>query len=137
MVRTWPAGRSAACWIQLHHPVADLRQGNKHLTAGILVEPAVAGIADNSDDLARRFFERGPHACADDDSLSNGIFMRPEPAGHGFVDQDHTRRASRIALGETSAAHDGDPEDIEEARRNISPAGAALRLLAVGWTARN
>ena len=43
----------------------------------IVVQPAVARIADDADDLARRLHERRAHARADDQPLADGIVILP------------------------------------------------------------
>ena len=114
--------------VQRHVGIAHLRQRNERLRLRIAVQPAIARVAHDADDLARRLREIGAHAGADDQPVPDGIvvffqyflaraWLITTTGGAGGV----------VPFGESAAAHDGNLEDIEEARRHVVPAGAAVR----------
>ena len=88
-------GHGADAGVERGHAVGDLCLGNDHQRTRIAVEPAVANVADDADDLARGFFKLRADAFADDDLLADRILLRPVLLRHGLVDDDHAGRASR------------------------------------------
>ena len=71
MTQTWTEPESAPC----------VRMGTRS------VEPFVAYVADDADDLAP-----GVGAVGDVDPFADGIFVREKLTGHRFVDDRDTRR---------------------------------------------
>src|SRR5205823_5331816 len=99
----------------------------------ILIESAIARVADNSDDLAGRFGEDWSHARSDYDAVVEGIAVGPELAGHGFINYDYAGSGSVVAIGEIAAAEDGNLEDIEVAPGDGEVSGApGVGIVAVG-----
>ncbi len=59
------------------HAVGDLRAGNDHERAGIVVEAAIADVADDADDLPGGLSELGADAFADEELLADGVLFGP------------------------------------------------------------
>ena len=108
------------------HAVRDLRGGDDHQRAGIVIETAVADVPDDADDLAGGLCELGADAFADEQLLANGIAFGPVFFLHGLVDENHARSGTGVLLGEVPAAQDGNVEDGEVAWGSAHPAGAAV-----------
>ena len=75
-------------------PSVTWELGNDHERAGIVVEAAIADVADDADDLAGRLSELRADAFADEELLADGIsfgqellakawLMRTTPGGTG------------------------------------------------------
>ena len=77
------------------HAIGDLRTGNNHEGAGIVVEAAIADVADDADDLAGRLSELRADAFADENLLADGIFFGQEAFGEGLVDEDDAGSRNR------------------------------------------
>ena len=118
------------------HAVGDLRAGDDHERAGIVIEAAVADVADDADDLAGGLCELGADAFADEELLANGIAFGPVFFRHGLVDENDAGGGTGVLLGEVAAAQDGNVEDGEVAGGSAHPAGAAVPWrFAVGGAA--
>ena len=84
----------------------------RHVDGGLLrLLLGIAGrIVHHGDDLARLIFGRKIHL----DVLADGIFVRPEAARHGFVDDHDPRRIGGIAHGKIAPAQHGNLHGLEE-----------------------
>src|SRR5215471_9995479 len=78
--------------------VGHLRHWDVHGRTWILIKSTVTRVTNNADDLPRRFAENWSHARADFDAIVQRIAFRPELPCHSFVDDDHARRRSGVAL---------------------------------------
>ena len=118
------------------HAVSDLGAGDDHERARIVIEAAVADVADDADDLAGGLSELGADAFADEELLANGIAFGPVFFLHGLVDENDAGGGTGVLLGEVAAAQDGNVEDGEVAGGSAHPAGAAVPWrFAVGGAA--
>jgi hypothetical protein len=81
---------------------------------GILFGLRMAGgdIAHHRDDLAKLIFLRQIHP----NPIADTVLVRKEPPRHGLVDNRHSRRMSRIAIGEIAAVQQADFHGVEEIR---------------------
>ena len=124
-----PQGRDAG--VEFGNFVGHLRDWDVHGGTGVLIESAIARVADNTDHLAGRLGEDRSHARSDNDAVVEGIAVGPELAGHGFINYDHAGSGSVVAVGEIASAEDGNLEDIE-----ITPGdGEVSRASGVGIVA--
>jgi len=97
--------------------IGNLRVRNVHRDTWIAIEPPVADIAHDADDLAWGFRRQLLHrSLSDPDLVVQWIGLGPKPPRHGLINDDDRRRAAGIALSECAAANHGYAKDVEVAR---------------------
>src|SRR4029077_7974235 len=96
-----------------------------------MVQAKLANVADDPDDL------RPMLAAVIGDALADGIFVGPELALHGFVDQDHDRSLVVIILGKQPALLQRDLQRLEIVRRNRGEGGDRRSLPRLDRAALN
>ena len=75
--------------IQRVHGIGHLRLGDEHLRKRIVVQPAIARIGHDADDLPLGLVrELAHHASADDEPVVQRIAFLPELLRHRFIDDD-------------------------------------------------
>ena len=96
----------------------------RHVNLGIrhLLDGVVLDVLDDADDLARRLVD------VERDALAEGVFVLPEPAGGGFVDDSDPGRVRGVVLVEVAAARQADADGAKEIRgdRIVAAPGLAL-----------
>ena len=75
--------------VERGHAIGDLRAGNNHERARIVVEAAIANVADHADDLPCGLRELRADAFADEQLLPDGVLFGKEFFHEGFVDEHH------------------------------------------------
>ncbi len=114
--------------VELIGRVRDLGLGHIHARLGIIVEPSVADVANDADDLALRLVvEFAHHAAPDDDPLAQRIAIGPELTSHRLVDHGYGLPNRVVPLVERAAAHRRDSENLEVPGGHGCPTAAAVR----------
>ena len=116
---------------QLRDAIGNLGLRNVHNALAVVGEPGLGHVADDADDLPRRFLELRTEALADHHDLAQGVLLRPVLLRHGLVDHHHQRRAARIALREDAAAQQRDLQRVEVVRAR--PSATARRRRSRLW----
>ena len=76
-------------------PFGHLALRHVHHADVRVLQPVLAHVADDPDDLPRRLLELRPEPLADDDQLPDRILLRPVLLRHRLVDDDDPRRPRR------------------------------------------
>src|SRR5262245_4176721 len=81
----------------------------------------MANVADDAHHFAPLRFATTPNAHA----LSDRIFVRPECARHGFIDDHNSRSAAAVALFDAAPAKQSHSQCLEVIGRNCAKVGGA------------
>ena len=106
-------------------PSVTWELGNDHEGARIVVEAAIADVADDADDLPGGLNELRADAFADEQLLADRVLFGEEFFAEGFVDEDDAGGRAGVLLSEVAATQDGDVEDGEVAGGGAHPASVA------------
>ena len=121
-----PANRVDA-QVESDHRVGHLHRGRVHRRPRLVVEAAVAGVADDADDLALGLGgELAHHAAAEHEAFADRAPVGPVLPGHRLVDDGHRRGQRVVAVGEDAALPDRNLEHVEVAGADRQPPGAAV-----------
>src|SRR6267142_419651 len=110
-----------------------------HPRLRIVIQSAVAHVADDAHDLAFRFVLEFPHHAPPDNETCIERIITPDPIlfGHGLVNDDDCRCSAIIPIGERTTALDGNFEDIEIAGGDGQPPASAMERPLPQRPARN